>query len=63
MAAEPQRRSRRNADLTSSPPSPHVVWVGSLKNTVSEADLYNAFSTVGTVQSCKIKRDETGASR
>ena len=59
MAVEPRRKSTRNARSSSN----STVWVGSLKVTVPESELYNLFSKCGEVESCRIMRDEDGNSR
>ena len=39
------------------------MWVGSLRVSVKEADLHDAFVKFGTVLSCKVMHDEEGWSR
>ncbi len=63
MASESHRRSRRNAGRSISPSPQPFVWVGSLNGAVNDEELFQVFSNIGKVESCKIMRDDSGASR
>ncbi len=44
-------------------PTLYGVWVGDLKENVTESDLQLLFGQVGTVANCTIMRNEQGVSR
>lgn len=57
MAAEQQQQPGGKNPRT------YPVWVGSLKENVTEADLDESFRHCGAVATCIVMKDERGKSR
>ena len=57
MAAEPQLGTRTGGGKN------YPVWVGSLRENVTDADLEDSFRRLGGVVNCRVMVDERGMSR